>query len=191
MLCKSCGDDKPAAAFYRRSGGIGYMSYCRACMTARNRRTPQHNPTETDVLERLWQAGIATDHGRYTRFASCDLVALGCVRIEVKRATRRETGRSISWLAGCTPQQVRRGLIADVVIIVCDTVDYVFPVDTPALYRDGRLKTAIGFTEGNTRPAARGASLLLCADVAAAQFAYQRIWDAYAAALATRQPDIW
>ncbi len=160
--CSICGQDKPLTEFYQRSGTLTPMNWCKVCHQERThinsrQKESKHKSMagrvgEQLAISHLLGLGIYAAPGKSSEFNYVDVVAWGCVRIEVK--TSRYTSTGYAW--AFTPEQQRRGIQADLVLLVCtDTVDdidvhtfHLFPVNYPkfrwlnGLHR-GQLKTVV------------------------------------------------
>src|SRR5262245_36882243 len=95
-LCNKCGEEKPLEEFYtRRNTGDGYMNWCKEChksVTYANTRHPKDKAVEmgaTDVIRKLQNLGIYAAPGKASVYQHVDVVAWGCVRIEVKSSHLR------------------------------------------------------------------------------------------------------
>jgi len=71
--------------------------------------------------------------------AHVDVIAWGCVGIEVKRAVFRMPA-GYTWTF--SPQQ-KQALQADVIALIADEDIYLFPANHPVFYRDGQRKDAV------------------------------------------------
>lgn len=89
--------------------------------------------------------------GKAYQVADVDILAWGCVRIEVKYSTIRHYNHCFTF--GLTQRQRQRGLLADVVLLICDYGDrqtfHLLEPDDPVFYfKDGRRKGGFTFTPG-------------------------------------------
>lgn len=150
--CSHCRVEKPDSEFYERNGG-GTVSWCKQCMKEHARAqssSPKLNAwesrihSENVVIDELRRAGIWAQTGKSCSAPFVDVVARGCVHVEVKYA-RINQGRGGEFTFNTTPMQARRGLLADVVVLVCDYENdepltfHVFPANHAVFYmRDER-----------------------------------------------------
>lgn len=163
--CEAHGQPQSISVFYKRSGfsetseAGHYVSECKACMRQRSRtlaarRLPSTEPralSEKLAIGYLNAHGIPALPGKAFLASDVDIVAWGCVRVEVKYSGLPLNERHFTF--GLTRRQVQRGLLADVVMLVCDYEDrqtfHLFPPDEPAFYfLDGRRKGGFIFTPG-------------------------------------------
>lgn len=161
--CRTCGEEKIITDFYRSPGARdGYASECKECTKERGRvnrvrlgRKKHRSPlsgrsSEQHVIDKMRSEGIYAVSGSATEYSWGDVVAWGCVVIEVKTAYFN----GYSYQFGFTPTQFKRGIQADFVLLVCnvpqdDTITYhLFPAQHPVFYRSGRLKRGFGYTPG-------------------------------------------
>lgn len=122
--CKRCGLVKAVAEFYERSYLPGaYTSECKACMKERGKSQTPISPltprslSEAVVIEYLQSRGVFAVPGKAVSYAHVDVVAWGCVGIEVKYSAERKGGR---FVFSMTPAQQRGGFRAEVVCLVFD-----------------------------------------------------------------------
>lgn len=145
-LCNTCKQEKPLTEFYER------QTRCKPCMYLVNKeRGRQKSPrakldtifgSEGMVINELRKRGIPAYPGKSVSYAHVDVVAWGCVGIEVK-SSRYDGG--YQW--GFSSRQ-RAELQSDVIVLV--TLDdepqfYVFPSNHPVFYRDGRRKSGVTY----------------------------------------------
>lgn len=156
---------QPVTNFYIRSGvdeptNPGhYLSECKDCLKRRN-KSPNHLPpdvpraaTEILAIEYLKRNHIPALPGKAYKQADVDILAWGCVRIEVKYSSIRYYNHY--FVFNMTPRQRKRGLLADVVLFVCDyeerqTFHLFDPDDEVFYFKDGRRKSSLTFTPGQT-----------------------------------------
>lgn len=105
---------------------------------------------ELAVVERLRSEGIYAMPGVLTEYRYVDVVAFGCVAIEVRTSNGLKARPGYHWRV--EPTRHSRGIQGDVVILVTNTEGerryYVFPVDHPVFMIDGRLKAGMKWTPG-------------------------------------------
>lgn len=164
-VCNRCKSEKSVSEFYVRSGcdnptDIGhYISECKACMQdrAKSRKplsaTEPRTATEILAIEYLKSQGIPALPGKAISFAHVDVVAFGCIEIEVKYA-RLETKRGVQkFTFNSTPAQSRHGYRGSIVMLICEYPNerytyHLFDAKHPVFYMDGRIKTGFTFTPG-------------------------------------------
>lgn len=151
--CTKCQVLKAASEFYPRPGGKYLTSECKECMKVRSKlqgyidRKVSTVPSETDVIAELHKQGIPALPGKALGQQWADVIAYGCVLIEVKSAQLHYRG---NYQFGFTPSQRSGKLRGDLVVLVCkrDTGNtyHVFAANNPVFYgEDGRLKTAVSW----------------------------------------------
>lgn len=160
--CCGCKVEKPLDQFYVRSGTSNptepghYVSECKGCMKLRSKTNGNIDPYEPRVLteqlaiERLLDVGIFALPGKAIAAADVDVVAWGCVWIEVKYA-RLEFQRGVKkFKFTTTPKQQQRGFLADLVMLICDYgVDltyHLFEANHPVFFMGERVKSGFTFT---------------------------------------------
>lgn len=165
-VCRKCGLEKSIDEFYKRSGANGTQSYCIACYNARAAtqiRAPKNiagEQSERDVVSVLLSNGIYATGGKASAFKYIDVVAWGCVRIEVKSSTLRSNNYpdDLAYTFGFTANQQKRGIDADLVVLVClgktntQNTYHIFPSNHPVFYKYGRLKSAVVYSTIKKRP---------------------------------------
>lgn len=154
LRCYGCGAAKPAEDFYRRSGTDGYLTECKDCMKARGKTFAQRRvpddvstvATENDVIAMLAAYGIPAIPGKALAQKWVDIVAWGCVNIEVKSATM--SGKQFRFRM--TPKQKAGDVRGDLIVLVCKFEDrqtyHVFRADDPIFFRGGKRREMIGYT---------------------------------------------
>ncbi len=171
-ICSACQQEKSFNEFYPRNPYVdsdnpptlpGHVtSECKPCMRARSRIRAARPDTlgpgrasEELVIKALARQGIPALAGKVFKlaFPNVDVVAWGCVMIEVKWA-RLETHSGVEkFKFVATPTQKRKGFSAHLVMLVCYWSEYkqtyhVFPVEHPVFYINGHTKTGFTFTPG-------------------------------------------
>ena len=120
-FCNKCGVKKPITEFYSRSGFPGrHLSTCKECHKVYMR---DHQPGKTVRLdteqmvvdECLWR-GVYAELGRETRWNQVDVVAWGCVRLEVKYSSLRRNGCFTFSIGAKKGLQSER---ADLMVLIC------------------------------------------------------------------------
>lgn len=160
-VCTGCKKPLLLTEFYKRPGQTDptkpgqFTSECKACMKARS-KNPRTIDNQTPYaiseqwgIDYLHSKGIPSLPGKSLSYAWVDVIAFGCVRVEVKYSNLTEDG---AFKFNLTPGQKKRGLLGDVVMLVCDygtrTTFHLFPPAFPAFYINGKLKTGFHFTPG-------------------------------------------
>lgn len=170
--CTKCKRMKVLSEFYVRSGFVAddnpghYVSECIVCMKLRNYEKGYVHPTmprtETEILaiNYLNSHQIHALPGKAVHAANVDVVAWGCVWIEVKHA-RYESLNGYSMKRGyrfsVTPKQRERGFLAQIIMLICDHGHegqsfHLFPSNFPAFYKQGRIKSGFDYVPGRTEP---------------------------------------
>jgi hypothetical protein len=152
-VCSHCLTEKPFSEFYLRSNAPHtYNSWCKACMIERSKSSKKlgYNQmaftSEQQVLSILESMGIWTVPGRAYRglFPFVDLVAWGCVGIEIKASLVDKLGTS---KFSFSSSQQKHGIRGDLVILVREFGDHntyhIFSSNHEVFYRDGKLKSGI------------------------------------------------
>src|SRR3990167_9450953 len=78
--------------------------------------------TEILAIEYLKQHKIPALPGKAYKLADVDILAWGCVRVEVKYSSIRHYNHYFSF--SLTRRQRQRGVLADVVLMICDYGDH-------------------------------------------------------------------
>lgn len=149
-ICTRCKESKAVDEFYSRSGAPHlHYNVCKECFRAGAKtRRPlgklvASTDTEHAVIQQLIQRGIPAVPGKSLAHRYADIIAWGCVMVEVKSSTLHPND---IFQFGFTGQQQNRGLRGDLVVLVCQYDDcntyHVFPSDHAIFYRNGQLKTA-------------------------------------------------
>lgn len=104
-------------------------------------------PSEGEVITQLLSNGIPALPGKALHQQWADVIAWGCVLIEVKSSAL--DGRQFSF--GFSHDQRNGKLRGDLVVLVCRYEDkntfHVFPSNHPMFYgKNGKLKTGVSFT---------------------------------------------
>lgn len=159
--CNACQLPKLFSEFYLRTGQEGnmpghYTSECKTCMRERGKihlpPTVPRSPTEIVAIDYLTKRGIPCLPGKAVKAADVDIVAWGCVWIEVKYSSYRRNERE--FIFRLTPTQQKRGLLAHVVMLICDYGDrqtlHLFRPDHAAFYHQDRLKAGFSYIPGRT-----------------------------------------
>lgn len=135
------GPDLPENEFYAHRGGLA--THCKECQKARTSKYKHHahdvmvNYGEILVVERLKSLGIYSITGKSSEFRWADVVAWGCVRIEVKTA-RLNQANTFSFHMGYKEKTVEQQAELVVLIVLDDPITYhVFPSSHGIFYHDG------------------------------------------------------
>lgn len=167
QVCRSCGIEKPVNDFYVVSGTERYYDSCKECYKTRQRKAKYSPKTraghdgERLVINQLRSMGIYAAPGKSSEYRYVDVVAWGCVRIEVKYSSL--AGREYHWRF--SNKQSKEGFRADIVVLVtADNQDnnfYVFLAEDQIFRRpDGKMKQGIEYTlNARVYPARFGESL--------------------------------
>lgn len=144
--CARCKSVKSFDEFYLRPAYKNFdnpptlpghtVSECKACMKERGTKrihpTVPRAKTEQLAIDYLKQRGIWAAPGKSVHAADVDVVAFGCVWIEVKYA-KLERG---FFKFNSTPTQMKRGYRAHIVMVICDYGDektyHLFRATTPS-----------------------------------------------------------
>lgn len=162
LICRTCGQSKPEADYYRWTSNHKFMKDCKKCHTAKNRRVPlplstcgiEHQNTFIQILQ---EVGVYAAPGKRTQFPHADIVVWGCVRIEVKLGESIDKYNPYMWKFRFTRRQVAGGLVADLVCLMCpDGIGkgytcYLINPDCSEFYRDGKRKAALTINLGTHR----------------------------------------
>lgn len=128
--------------------------------------------SEAEVITELHKQGIPALPGKALSQQWADVIAYGCVLIEVKSAYRHYRG---CYQFGFTPSQRAGKLKGDLVVLVCknDTGNtyHVLHASNPVFYHEGQLKTAVAWTPGAKH---KGRFISLNDDI---MYAAQNNWD--------------
>ena len=157
--CPKCGKEKTLSEYYKKRSGA-YESYCKPCHRERT-STYEIKPVtvageahEQKAIALLRKKGIYAVPGKASNlYANLDVLAWGCVRIEVKYGYHDAGG--FCWRF--TPKQVEQGIQGDIVILIApfDSGDqyYLLPASNPIFYINGinQLKTGVKWQVGSTR----------------------------------------
>jgi len=142
--------------YHSRNTPSGFHSYCKECMKAENKRysskagNKKDSPTnygEGLVIAKLREHGIYAEKGAGGHHKYVDVVAWGCVRIEVKSARLNGNGR-FDFTIG---RRANSFHAHDLIVLVCmhpdnTTTFHVFKPEHPVFYRPrGRLKRGVAY----------------------------------------------
>lgn len=172
-VCNRCKSEKSVSEFYIRSGcdnptEVGhYSSECKDCMKQRTKGQKHLPPTEpravTEILalEYLKNRGIPALPGKAVSFSHVDVVAFGCVEIEVKFSRLQFNKGVHRFRFAATPNQSRHGFRGSIVMLICEYPSgrytyHLFDARHPVFYIHGRVKIAFLFTPGATEALKHG-----------------------------------
>lgn len=190
IKCDWCGETKKRSDFYKRSGNAHLvLQGCKECRKADAKRKhhagpriSKHEtatPSEAWALARLRACGIPAYPGKAFAYVDTDVVAFGCVTIEVKSSTLKVGGFSFHF----TPKQQSAGVRGDLVVLICDYGDrqtfHVLPSNHDVFYNErGSRKHSVSFVPGQTTVAKhKRRNVLLQPVMNAAQDNWQLVWD--------------
>lgn len=199
--CRKCGAEKPFDDFYKRphiaysKTGGHLVSECKICMKTRSADTQKERLSpltpraahEIIAIEALHKQGIPAIPGKAVSFADVDVLALGCVRIEVKYSAANEGG---VFRFSSHPLQQKRGWLADVVLLICEYAGefslHLFDAFHPVFYikqggRDWRVKSAVEYVSGRRVATRHGSNraVLLETDMLEARDNWQLVHSAF------------
>lgn len=168
-VCRRCKIEKPLTDFNRRSGITfpnkpgDYQSECKSCIKERMQSTPRWSRNipltigEQFLIDYLAKSGIYATPGKSVYAADVDVVAWGCVWIEVKHSKYELWGgNEYRFMFKASPVQVKRGFLAQIVVLICDYIDmqtyHFFDAKDPVFYRNDTLKSGLTFVPGLLKP---------------------------------------
>lgn len=163
-LCRRCNTPLPLSEFYKRPNSNSYTSECKTCMKSRSKAQHLTNEdyqvpvveSEKMAIEYLHSNGIPALPGKTIRMSFVDVIAFGCIGVEVKYSPLVDG----KFIFKTTPSQQKHGFRADVVMLICDYGDrktfHLFPAKHPVFYMGERLKTGFTFTPGAYEPLKHG-----------------------------------
>lgn len=173
-----CGKIKPYSEFHVRSGyGTSekpatmdghFLTECKNCMRVRGNHKSVVPPWESLVkaeqlaIDYFFARGIWATTGKMTNAPVVDLTCWGVVWVEVKHAKLRHKGRRDSFDFTTSVTQQERGLLAHVVLLVCEYPDgcfkyHLFYADDPVFSKaNGSLKSGFSFVPGKMKPSKQG-----------------------------------
>lgn len=161
LYCPDCCTWKDPSEFsMRKRVGAAPKPYrvCRKCWkikypdkTNNKKYDDFSRPEEQALVATLVKNGIFATRGRVTQFKRADVVAWGCVPIELKTSTVHKRGE---FRFGFTVDQINGGLQADVIVLAFvkeDAIDYhVFFANDPLFFQEsGRRKSTLVTTPNN------------------------------------------
>jgi hypothetical protein len=148
--CPACEETKHLDEFYRR--GKYLQSYCKVCQRAHTKRNYKNLKILSLAPNIVWHKAamnallrlrIPVVSGR--PMFNCDLIAYGCVRINLKKTHMTVMHTSeLSFKCDFTPTE-QLGLTCDVLAVWHGEDIYLFDRKTPAFYHNGELKSGFSF----------------------------------------------
>lgn len=159
-VCRDCKVEKSISEFYKPKFGNYYLSYCKTCSNKRVKTSTHRNEdylvskveSEQLAVAYLAKHGIPALPGKALRASHVDMIAFGCIKVEVKYSTLYIDKEFPYFMFKTTPRQQQQGFSGDLVLLICAYGDrntfHVFPSKHPAFYMGERLKTGITFTPG-------------------------------------------
>jgi hypothetical protein len=120
IICSLCQQPKAVSEFYTRSG-MPHLRYawcidCHKLKAKQQKKMPRHLSSvesETKLIEYLWCCGIPALPGKAIGHEYADVVAWGCVMIEVKSARPIDGTYHFNF----TPLQQAKGLRGHVLVL--------------------------------------------------------------------------
>lgn len=154
-VCPDCKQMLSVDQFHKH--GKYLQPRCKACTKKRvaSRKAagliitdPQHSliASEQDVIAQLNKRGIPAQPAKALAHSFGDIIAWGCVPIEVKSASYIDG--EFSW--GFSPRQRKGGIRGMFVVLVCykdgeEPRYHIFDAKHPWFYNNGKLKAGIGY----------------------------------------------
>ena len=145
------GPNLPISEFYTRNNGKYVNTYCIECSKADSRnqkRLPKKQAGEASeqiAVKKLRSMGIYAVAGKASEFNHVDVVARGCVRIEVKFSDKKSDG---TFTFAFTSQR-KQGIKADLVLLIKrdgdDITFHLFPASHPVFFKRGKVKNALAY----------------------------------------------
>ncbi len=153
ITCSKCGEEKPEIDFYKRSKGMARFTFCVECFKTAQRKNKiiareiPGQSAEHTVIEYLKSIGIYAAPGKCSEWRWVDVIAWGCVRIEVKSSTLYSDN---TYVFSFTPNQQQRGIQSDLVVLVPigeqETTFHIFKSDDLIFYKkDGTRRKSVEY----------------------------------------------
>lgn len=167
-ICSSCKEPLDPSEFYDHPDmKDGKQKKCKACMlrdAKQYKSKPKQaasNQYELEIINKLKSLNIYAAPGKCSEWKWCDVVAWGCVKVEVKTANQNEKGM---FIFSTSRKQQKGGFVADFVVLVChwkhETTYHVFPANHSTFFMNGRMKRGFSYDPQNTsRKSGRGVRL--------------------------------
>lgn len=150
--CPTCKIEKPISEFYPRGKSGYYCTYCKECMKqtskTQKKRDRQESgvASEADVIQQMLANGIPALPGKALGHKWADVVAWGCILCECKASNLIDGQFNYTFSALQRNERIR----GEFIILVSNWGDhtdyYIFPSKHPIFYKNGRLKTGLGWT---------------------------------------------
>lgn len=165
--CITCNTEKPLTEFYTYTSNKKIMPLCKTCHRARNKK---YQPLPSDrcgvahqneFIDILLSRGIYASPGKSSEYAHADVVAWGCVRIEVKFGESTNRHNPHTWKFRFTEKQANGGMVADLIAFMCPNgigkgyTCYLIEPTCSELYRDGKFKPVLTVNIGTHRKPSR------------------------------------
>lgn len=157
-ICSSCKEPLNPSEFYDHPDAKdGKQKKCKAC-TLRDQKAYKVKPKQTasnsnelEIINKLKSLNIYAAPGKCSEWKWCDVVAWGCVKLEVKTANQSEKG---AFIFSTSRNQQKNGFTADFVILVCnwkhETTYHVFPANHSSFFMNGRMKRGFKYDPYST-----------------------------------------
>ncbi len=162
QVCRICGEEKPLTEFYVKLNPRSktHWKICKLCWIERSRarhrdvgrnqsagsRIFPSTKQEGDVITILHSLGIWATPGKASIFPHVDVVAWGCVRIEVKSAALNYKD---CFSFRFSARQVREGVKADLIVLMLirdnNETFHVFPASHPVFYNQNGLRSSVAY----------------------------------------------
>lgn len=161
QVCKNCHVEKPVSEYYIRKfrKGDAPSKTCKKCSLEIKKSKYKDAYSKDDVINsarvdekqliaHLATHGIFAVSGASSHFTYVDVVAWGCIPIELKKSVRRKLGQ---FTFTFSTMQQRRGLADGLIVLAFDYsthIDYhVFRSTDPIFYKNGRLVPMIEYRD--------------------------------------------
>lgn len=167
------GPTLPRSEFYKLRGTRdGLQPICKECHKAecavRYKKNPRQqwrnragSVTEKMTVDRLRSFGIYAAPGKCSEYTWVDVVAWGCVRIEVKHATLNKRGSYQFHMGYKRGEEKDRSDLVVLILLDLQPRFFVFRSSDPVFYHeDGTTKRSVNYApDGNGPKKAQGVSL--------------------------------
>lgn len=154
----------PITEFYTRVGSAdGYYTMCKVCFRAISKQHPPKPKgvasydSEQRVIDKLRSVGIFASPGKQGIWEHTDVLAWGCIRVEVKTA-KCKNERFVFPLGH---KSIERFKAHDVVVLVClhegqEPSYHVFLSNDAIFYKKGELKNGVTYQPAHKRTMDKG-----------------------------------
>lgn len=144
-ICKTCNKAKAVTEFYKRFGSPDGLQYiCKTCLLETNskkRKGVKSNVHEQAFIATLAANGIpAMQSVAISKVSYTDVIAWGCVRVEVKYPVKQGN----QYIYKFTKRQTEKQLACDLIVLV-------YPTDTGEQYHVFSPLHAVFFHKNQTR----------------------------------------